>query len=82
VNYIGYKPNEYIKENLHNYHIFAYPNIWEETFCISALEAMAAGCYLITTNFGALFETCAEFASYVPYQKNYLNFSKRFCYSN
>jgi UDP-glucose:(glucosyl)LPS alpha-1,2-glucosyltransferase len=44
VNYIGYKPNEYIKENLHNYHIFAYPNIWEETFCISALEAMAAGC--------------------------------------
>jgi glycosyltransferase involved in cell wall biosynthesis len=47
--YIGYKPNEYIKENLHKYHIFAYPNIWEETFCISALEAMAAGLYTITT---------------------------------
>jgi UDP-glucose:(glucosyl)LPS alpha-1,2-glucosyltransferase len=78
VTYIGYKPNEYIKENLHKYHIFAYPNIWEETFCISALEAMAAGCYLITTNFGALFETCAEFASYVPYQKNYLNLAKGF----
>ena len=78
VNYIGYKPNEYIKENLHNYHIFAYPNIWEETFCISALEAMAAGCYLITTNYGALYETCAEFASYVPYQKNYLNLAKGF----
>jgi UDP-glucose:(glucosyl)LPS alpha-1,2-glucosyltransferase len=81
VNYIGYKPNEYIKENLHNYHIFAYPNIWEETFCISALEAMAAGCYLITTNYGALFETCAEFASYVPYQKNYLNLAKQFAYA-
>jgi len=78
VNYIGYKPNEYIKENLKNYHIFAYPNIWEETFCISALEAMAAGCYLITTNFGALYETCAEFASYVPYQKDYINLAKRF----
>jgi UDP-glucose:(glucosyl)LPS alpha-1,2-glucosyltransferase len=78
VTYIGYKPNEYIKENLHKYHIFAYPNIWEETFCISALEAMAAGCYLITTNFGALFETCAEFASYVPYQKNYLNLARGF----
>jgi hypothetical protein len=24
VNYIGYKPNEYIKENLHQYDIFAY----------------------------------------------------------
>jgi hypothetical protein len=39
VNYIGYKPNEYIKENLHKYHIFAYPNIWEETFCISATRS-------------------------------------------
>jgi glycosyltransferase involved in cell wall biosynthesis len=37
VNYIGYKPHEYILENLHKYHIFAYPSIWEETFCISAL---------------------------------------------
>jgi len=78
VSYIGYKPNEYIKENLHNYHIFAYPSIWEETFCISALEAMAAGCYIITTNYGALFETCAEFASYVPYQKDYVQLAQRF----
>ena len=78
VNYIGYQPNEYIKENLHKYHMFAYPNIWEETFCISALEAMAAGCYLITTNYGALYETCAEFASYVPYQKDFMNLARGF----
>jgi len=81
VNYIGYKPNEYIKENLHKYDMFAYPNIWEETFCISALEAMAAGLYVISTNYGALYETCAEFASYVPYQKNYLNLSQNFAYA-
>jgi len=78
VNYIGYQPNEYIKENLHKYHMFAYPSIWEETFCISALEAMAAGCYLITTDYGALYETCAEFASYVPYQKSYDNLAQGF----
>ena len=36
VNYIGYKPHEYIRENLHKYHIFAFPSIWEETFCITA----------------------------------------------
>jgi UDP-glucose:(glucosyl)LPS alpha-1,2-glucosyltransferase len=81
VNYIGYKPNEYIKENLHNYHIFAYPNIWEETFCISALEAMAAGLYTITTNHGALFETCAEFSTYIPYQKDYIALAKQFAYA-
>jgi len=81
VNYIGYKPNEYIKENLHNYDIFAYPNIWEETFCISAVEAMAAGLYLITTDHGALYETCAEFSTYIPYQKSYENLAKNFAYA-
>jgi len=81
VNYIGYKPNEYIKEHLHEYDIFAYPSIWEETFCISALEAMAAGLYVITTNYGALFETCAEFSSYVPYQNNEMNLAANFAYA-
>ena len=81
VNYIGYKPNEYIKENLHKYDIFAYPNIWEETFCISALEAMAAGLYVITTNHGALYETCAEFSTYIPYQKSYTNLAQNFAYA-
>ncbi len=70
VNYIGYKPNEYIKENLHKYDIFAYPSIWEETFCISLLECMRAGLHCITTNYGALFETGAEYPAYIPYQKN------------
>jgi len=81
VNYIGYKPNEYIKEHLHEYDIFAYPCIWEETFCISAIEAMAAGLYVITTDYGALFETCAEFSSYIPYQKNYLALAHNFAFA-
>ena len=76
VNYIGYKPNEYIKENLHKYDIFAYPNIWEETFCISALEVMAAGLYLITTDYGALFETCSEWPVYVNYDSNVENLAR------
>ena len=78
VNYIGYKPHEYILENLNKYHIFAYPSIWEETFCISALEAMSAGLYVITTNLGALFETCAEFPIYIPYEKDYDILARKF----
>ena len=50
VNYIGYKPHEYILDNLHKYDAFVYPNIWEETFCISALEALACGLYVVTTD--------------------------------
>lgn len=78
VNYIGYKPNEYIKENLHKYDMFVYPNIWEETFCISLVEAMAAGLYCITTNYGALFETGAEYPAYIPYQKNFSTLAANF----
>jgi glycosyltransferase involved in cell wall biosynthesis len=78
VTYIGYKPNEYIKENLRNYQMFTYPNIWEETFCIALLEAMAAGLYCITTNFGALFETGAEFPVYLPYEKDFAKLAQTF----
>lgn len=78
VSYVGYKPNEFIKDNLKNYHMFVYPNIWEETSCIAAIEAMAAGLYCITTDYGALFETCAEFAVYVPYEKNFIKLATTF----
>jgi glycosyltransferase involved in cell wall biosynthesis len=78
VSYIGYKPNEFIKDNLKNYHMFVYPNIWEETSCISLIEAMAAGLYCITTNYGALFETGSEFVTYIPIKKNYTQLANTF----
>ena len=78
VNYIGYKPNEYILEHLHEYDIFAYPSVWEETFCISLLESMAAGLYCITTNYGAIYETGAEFPAYIPFQKSFTNLAANF----
>ena len=78
VNYIGYKPNDYILENLHTYDAFVYPNTWEETFCISALEALACGLYVATTDNGALYETCTEFPIYIPYDKNWENLAQQF----
>jgi UDP-glucose:(glucosyl)LPS alpha-1,2-glucosyltransferase len=67
VNYIGYKPNEYVLEHMTDYDLFVYPSIFEETFCASALEALACGLHVITTNFGALPETCAEWPVYINY---------------
>jgi len=81
VNYIGYKPNEYIKEHLKDYRLFVYPSIWEETSCISLLEAMAAGLYCVTTNYGALYETGAEFPMYIPYSNDYRSLAKKFAVS-
>lgn len=78
VSYIGYKPNEFIKDNLKNYHMFIYPNIWEETSCIAAIEAMAAGLYCITTDYGALFETGSEYITYIPYEKDFIRLAHTF----
>ena len=76
VNYIGYKPHEYIKEMMPNYDMFVYPSIFEETSCASALEALASGVHVITNNFGALYETCAEWPVYISYSKNYEQMAK------
>jgi UDP-glucose:(glucosyl)LPS alpha-1,2-glucosyltransferase len=81
VNYIGYQSNDFILNKMKDYHMFAYPCIWEETSCISALEAMAAGLYCVTTNYGALYETCAEFPIYVNYTDNYKKLAKNFAYA-
>ena len=80
VNYIGYKPNEYIREHLQNYNMYVYPSIFEETSCISLLEAMSAGLYSIVTDYGALFETGAEFPMYIPYDSNYKALAEKFAY--
>jgi UDP-glucose:(glucosyl)LPS alpha-1,2-glucosyltransferase len=81
VNYIGYASNQDIINKLHTYHIFAYPNIWEETSCISAIEALGCGLHGIVTNYGALYETCSEWPTYVQYNRNYKNLSQCFAFA-
>jgi glycosyltransferase involved in cell wall biosynthesis len=71
VNYIGYKPNEYILEHITDYDLYVYPSIFEETSCVSAMEALAAGVHVITNNLGALYETCSEWPVYVTYNIDY-----------
>lgn len=70
INYKGYGTNEEIRKSLERAHIFSYPNNWEETSCIAAIEALTAGCYGVVTNFGALVETCTDFVTYVDYEPN------------
>ena len=78
VNYFGFLKNEIITEKLKKMHIFSHPSIWPETSCIAAIESMAAGCEVVTTNLGALYETCSPFASFVHFDKNFENLEKKF----
>ena len=69
--YHGFQPNQVVRNYLKNAHIYAYPNIWPETSCISVIEAMSAGCSVVTSSFGALPETCANMAMMYSYVEDY-----------
>ena len=78
VNYLGFVENNKIINLLKSMHIYAFPSIWPETSCISAIEAMAAGCEVVSSNLGALYETCAPFGTFVTFDRNFENFEKKY----
>ncbi len=78
VNYLGFVENTKIIELLKKMHIYAFPSVWPETSCISAIEAMAAGCQIVASNLGALYETCAPFGTLISFDSNFNNFEKKF----
>ena len=78
VNYFGFLENQKVTELLKKMHIFSYPSVWHETSCIAAIEAMAAGCEVVTTNLGALFETCSPFGTFVGFDRNLNNLEKKY----
>ena len=71
INYFGFVDNKKIIELLKKMHIFAHPSIWPETSCIAAIESMAAGCEVVSTNLGAMFETCSPFGKLISFDRNF-----------
>ena len=70
VNYHGTVTNDKIREMLKSQHIMAYPSIYEETSCITLMEAMSAGCLGVVPNLGALPETGANFPWMYGYEED------------
>ena len=78
VNYLGFVENKKIIELLKKMHIYSFPSVWPETSCITAIEAMAAGCQIVSSNLGALYETCSPFGTLISFDSNFNNFEKKF----
>lgn len=67
--YHGSVPNDEVRQAVRDAHVFVYPSTYMETSCMAIQEAMMAGCLAITTNFGALPETCGEWAWMFQYDE-------------
>lgn len=69
INYYGTLPNEELREHLKNNHIMAYPSTWLETSCLCLMEAMSAGMLCVHPNYGALYETAANWSVMYQYHE-------------
>jgi glycosyltransferase involved in cell wall biosynthesis len=68
--YHGFQPNEKVRKALTKAHIYAYPNTWMETSCLSLIEAMSAEVMCVHPDYGALPETAANWTMMYPYDEN------------
>jgi len=67
VTYRGSIPNEELRKELVEFDMLAYPSTFEETSCISVIEAISAGLRVVTSSLGALPETSEGYARIYPY---------------
>lgn len=70
VNFHGSVPHESLLEELKQQHIWVLPSTWQETSCISLMEALSSECLCVHSDLAALAETSSNFTVMYPYIDN------------
>jgi glycosyltransferase involved in cell wall biosynthesis len=78
IDHVGTLPQPDLARALRSIPILAYPCTFPETACIAVLEAMAAGCAIVTSDLGALAETTAGHALLVAPGEDWSSFAPRY----
>ena len=68
VTFWGKTPRKTLHKFMSEAHIHAYPSTYPETSCLTQMEAMAAGCYPVHTDLGALPETSLGHGMMIPFK--------------
>jgi len=71
----GFTKHDDLLNSLSQSHIFAYPCIYKETFCLSLLEALSAKCLSVHPDYSCLPETSSNWSLMYSYHEN-LNLHK------
>jgi len=66
----GTQPNDVVREALMKSHIFAYPSTWQETSCLSLMEAMSSKNICVHSNFGGIYETASHWTNMYQMHEN------------
>lgn len=67
---LGFTPHNELLDSLSQSHIFTYPCIYKETFCLSLLEALSAKCLAIHPDYSCLPETASNWSLMYSFNEN------------
>jgi glycosyltransferase involved in cell wall biosynthesis len=71
VRFFGKTPKKTVVKALQDSHIFVYPTNFLDTFCLSQVEALSAGCFPVYSEMGSLIEVSGGYGLRYKYVEDY-----------
>ena len=75
---LGFTKHDELLKSFSQSHIFAYPCVYKETFCLSLLEALSSKCLAVHPDYSCLPETASNWSLMYSYHENPIEHKKVF----